>query len=255
MRYQSWYITGASSGIGEAFARLAPRDSRLLLSGRNEGRLEALAEELGRSRTQIARGDLTLTPDREVANLAGEEAKIDLLILNAGIGQFGAVLQNPPKREMEMMMLNMVAPVEAVRTLLPGMIERAKSTGRRAGIIFVASIAGMQPLPYLATYAASKSFLIQFGKSLATEIKEEPIDCLILCPGSTRTRFFERAGAKKPPGLFLASPERVAQDGLRYLGRKRIHVVGWENRLVSYVTRFIPDSILLPMAARITRQR
>jgi len=255
MQYQSWYITGASSGIGEAFARLAPHDTRLLLSGQNEERLLRISQDL-QTHIKILPGDLTLAAEREAAILAAEEAKIDLLILNAGIGQLGPALENPPKREMEMMLLNMVAPIEMVRALAPGMIERAKISGRRAGIILVSSVAAFMPIPYFSTYAATKAFLKNFGEAFCYEIRNEPIDCLTLCPGTTRTRFFERANAKKmlsDPGVM--SPRQVAKEGLSALGKKNMHIVGLGNKMIARAIALLPHGLTVGLAGFIMRKR
>lgn len=247
MTYQSALITGASSGIGAAFARALPRATSLLLTGRDRDRLKALAQELGmhgrQVRTVIA--DLADAEGRYAVIGAAEMAKVDLVINNAGIGQLGRVIDNSELREMEMVQVNIAAPVEITRGLLPALLRHAHESGQRAGIINVASTAAFAPMPLFATYAASKTFLLNYTEALAEEMSHEPIDILALCPGATETRFFERAGVEKPPAGNLGitpmhSAERVAQEGLRALGQERVHVVGPTNYLASIAMRLLP---------------
>ena len=242
MTYQSALITGASSGIGAAFARALPRATALLLTGRDRDRLNALAQELGLNgrtvRTLIA--DLNTAEGREAVVGAAEIARVDLLINNAGLGRLGRVVDNMAAREAEMVQVNIAAPVEITRGLLPDMLRWARESGRRAGIINVASAAAFAPMPTLATYAASKTFLLNYTEALAEELSSEPIDILALCPGATDTRFFNRAGVEKPSMTPMHTPERVAAEGLRYLGNARVHVVGPTNYFASLAMRLLP---------------
>jgi uncharacterized protein len=196
MTYRCALITGASSGIGEAFARALPKSTSLLLTGRDRTRLTHLAAELAnadRTVRSIA-ADLATAEGRQAVIGFAEGQPLDLLINNAGVGYLGRVADNPPERESEMAQLNMVAPVELTRALLPGLLKR-DDAGRRSGVIFVASVAAFMPIPLLATYAASKAFLLHYAEALAEELSDQPIDVLALCPGATRTRFFDRARA------------------------------------------------------------
>jgi short-subunit dehydrogenase len=171
---------------------------------------------------------------------AGEAAAVDLMINNAGIGRLGRVMENPEERETEMVQVNVAAPVELTRALLPGMLKRARESGRRCGLINVASVAAFQPTPYFATYAASKAFLLHYTEALAEELDKEPIDILALCPGATDTRFFARAGVEKPAFTTVHTPERVAREGLQSLGHRTVHIVGPGNYLASTAIRFLP---------------
>jgi short-subunit dehydrogenase len=242
MTYQSALITGASSGIGAAFARALPRATALLLTGRDRDSLNALAQELGMHGRQIRTvvADLTDPEGRYAVIGAAESARVDLVINNAGIGQLGRVTENSELREMEMVQVNMAAPVEITRGLLPMMLRHAHENGTRAGLINVASTAAFAPMPLFATYAASKTFVLNYTEALAEEMAQEPVDILVLCPGATETRFFERAGVGKPGIGPLHSAERVAQEGLRALGRERVHVVGPTNYLASIAMRLLP---------------
>jgi short-subunit dehydrogenase len=251
MAFRSALITGASSGIGEALARALPRGAALLLTGRDRDRLAKLAQDLASpERTvRIVAADLTEAEGRRAVIAAAESAAVDLVVNNAGIGQLGRVIDNPETRESEMVLVNVLATVEISRGLLPGMLRRAESSvegdeggraGQRAGLINVASAAAFAPMPYFATYAATKAFLLHYTEALAEELSGRPIDVLALCPGATQTRFFARAGVEKPSFTTVHTPERVAREALQALGHRTVHVVGPGNYLATAAMRFLP---------------
>lgn len=223
--YRMALVTGATSGIGTAFAEALPRQTGLLLTGRDQASLEALAAKLAKDgrtvETQVA--DLSVDADRAALIDRAEALGVDLLINNAGLGVFGPVTSNPLDREMEMVAVNVTAVVHLTRALLPGMTARVRTSGGRAGLIIVSSVAAFTPVPMLATYAATKTFELSFGEALADEVKDAPVDVLVLCPGATRTNFFDRAGMAKTPG-YSEMPGPVARKALRALGRKRVLV-------------------------------
>jgi len=226
MEHRCALITGATYGIGKAFAEALPVTTGLVLTGRTEEKLAALRESLAHDgrQVEIVPADLATEAGRDRVIAAAEAAEIDLLINNAGLGQFGAVVDNPLAAEREMTEVNVVAPVVLTRALLPGMASRADVSGRRAGIIVVSSVAAFQPLPFFATYAATKAFDLLFAEALAGELAEAPVDVLALCPGATRTEFFRRAGLSD--GIFphIMDPEIVARRGLGALGRGTIEI-------------------------------
>jgi uncharacterized protein len=250
MAFKSALITGASSGIGAAFARGLPRATELLLAGRDRDQLSALAQELTSPdrtvRTVVA--DLTQSAGRDSVAAAGESARVDLLINNAGIGKIGRVVDNPAERESAIVLVNALAPVELCRALLPGMLRRAETAGARAGIINVSSAAAFAPMPYFATYAASKTFLLNYTEALAEELSDRPVDVLALCPGATKTRFFERAGIEKTGFASVHEPERVAREGLQSLGHRIVHIVGPGNYLATAAMRLLPRRVVTQMA-------
>lgn len=224
-------VTGASEGIGRAFARELPESTNLLLTGRNSERLGALAEELqvdGRVVEPFV-ADLTSASDRQALIDRAGEVEIDLLVNNAGLGQFGGVLDVDPQGEVDTVAVNCVAAVDLTVNLLPAMLERAAVRGERAGLINVSSTFAVQPVPYIATYAATKTFLLTWTEALAEELCRRPIDVLALCPGSTRTGMAARAGFD-PQLPFRADPEDVAKAGLHALGRETVHVCGAVSR-------------------------
>lgn len=256
MTYRCALITGASSGIGEAFARALPKSTSLLLTGRDRTRLTHLAAELAnadRTVRSIA-ADLATAEGRQAVIGFAEDQPVDLLINNAGIACLGPVAENPPERESEMAQLNIVAPVELTRALLPGMLKRAEG-GQRGGLIFVASAAAFMPIPLFATYAASKAFLLHYAEALAEELSGAPIDVLALCPGATRTRFFERAHISRSDNLpQMHEPDRVARAGLQALGHRVVHVMGSGTYLATTAARFLPRRFVVAAAERAMRR-
>ena len=234
-------VTGATSGIGEAFAKALPKETDLFLTGRNEARLAELAETLGGAgrRVETFAADLAGPAGRAAVIERASALPLDLLINNAGLGYLDRVIDNTAEAEREMVEVNCLATVELTRALLPGMLARAEGQGRRAGVIVVASAAAFTPLPYLATYAATKAFDLFYAEALAGELAGAPVDVLALCPGGTRTDFFARAGFGRLPPL-MATPEHVAREGLAALGRRPVHVVGAANRASVFAGRLLP---------------
>ena len=232
MHYRFALVTGASSGIGAAFARALPAETDLLLTARNAEALTQARQALSRpGRTvEVLSADLATDDGRQALIAKAEVLGIDLLINNAGTGAFGAVVANTPKEERATIDLNVTAVSVLTRALLPGMIDRAAATGRRAGVLLVSSTTAFQPVPYLATYSASKSFILSYGEALATELRRKPIDVLVLCPGATRTNFGEGSGFEvgRLPGADDA--DDVARAGLSAIGRRTVHVMGVGKR-------------------------
>ena len=222
-------ITGATSGIGEAFAHAMPAMTSLLLTGRNEealGRLAAVLRDrsLGRKVETIA-ADLATDGGLDAVCTAGEAFGIDLLICDAGVGPFGDFLSAPEPDLRQTVLVNTLAPLVLIRRLLPGMIMQAEATSRRAGLIVVSSGLGFVPTPRLATYAATKAFDLSLTEALAAELSARPVDILALCPTATRSRFAERSGfGRNLPGA--QDPAYVAHRALAALGRQRTLVLG-----------------------------
>lgn len=225
--YRRALITGASSGIGRAFAETISAETGLLLTGRNPDVLAGLARELGtgtRSVDTVA-ADLTSDVGRSALADAADGLGVDLFVCNAGQGAYGAFLATDETSLSDTIALNVAAPVVLLRRLLPGMIERARGSGTRAGVIVTASGVGFFPVPNLATYAASKAFDLSLTEALAAELSRDPIDVLALCPTATRTGFAERSGfGRNLPGA--QSPAAVARAALRALGRQRTLTLG-----------------------------
>ncbi|MEM6490982.1 MAG: SDR family NAD(P)-dependent oxidoreductase [Pseudomonadota bacterium] len=253
-RWSRIVVTGATSGVGEAFARLAPADAALLLSGRDTAKLAALAGELGGARTvETIAADLSVAEGRAALIDAAAAFEPDLLINNAGFGVYGQALDNPIDGEIGMVETNARAPIELTRALAPAMIAKARDGRGRAGVVFVSSIVAFAPFPRYATYAATKAFINSYAEALAEEQRDEPIDILALCPGATRTAFHARSGnAFDGP---MDSAERVAREGYAAIGRRVVHVVNPRNKLVAGVIGNAPRSLMTRAIGAAMRRR
>lgn len=239
-------VTGASAGLGEEFARqLAERGMSLVLSARREDRLTALADELrSKWRVEVVPISAGLAADGEPLRLwaeASDGRAIDLLVNNAGFGARGRFDQLPIDRQSEMVRVNCIAPLELAHAALTSMRPRGDG-----GIINVASIAAYQPVPQLATYAASKAFLLSLSESLWGECRDDGIRVVALSPGRTPTEFQGVAGTGDPTGSFgLRQPHQVVAAALAALEKGQVAVIpGLENRLASTVGRLAPRSLL-----------
>ncbi len=250
-------ITGASSGIGAAFARkLAALGRNVFLVSRSEDQLVALCNELGRLssiRAQHFAVDLT-KPDAP-AQLFEETKKrgleVDMLINNAGVGSMGEFAQLDLSRELEMIDLNVRALTELTYRFLVPMRQRKQGT-----IINVASTAGFQPVPFMTTYAATKAFVLSFSEALWEENQPHGIHVMALCPGVTDTNFFEASRMERPPMRASQTPEDVVDTALRGLARRKASIVsGWSNWLMIEAERFVPRSVVLKVAGRALRPR
>jgi short-subunit dehydrogenase len=248
-------VTGASAGLGEAFARaLAGRGMNVALAARREDRLRALADELSaahRIRTAVLPADLG--DDGAAAALwdaatAGRE--IHLLVNNAGFGLKGRFDALPMERQAEMVRVNCIAPLELAHLALRHM------RGRGGGIVNVASIAGYQPIPLMATYAASKAFLLAFSEALTEEAREDGVRVLVVNPGPVRTEFQAVAGTQvndRTAGVRTAG--EVVEATLRALeAGKRTVTPGLINRLSATAVRVAPRSLVIRVAKTVMRK-
>ena len=250
-------ITGASSGIGAAFARkLAALGRNVLLVSRSEDKLIALCNELGRLtsiRAQYVALDLK-QPDA-AAQLFEEtqkrELEIDMLINNAGFGSMGDFAKLDLNRELEMLQLNITALVDLTHRFVLPMRERKRGT-----IINVASTAAFQAVPYMATYAATKAFVLSFSEALWDENRAHGVHVMALCPGVTETNFFEAASIDRPPMRTIQTAEEVVEAALRGLSRQMSVVIsGWTNWLTVEAERFVPRSTVTKVAGKALRSR
>lgn len=250
-------ITGASTGIGAAFARkLAARGRNVLLVARSEDKLIALCNELGRLttiRAQYIALDLQ-QPDAGVQlfeETKKRELEIDMLINNAGFGSMGDFGKLDLNRELEIIQLNVRAVVDLTHRFLGPMRERKRGT-----IINVASTAAFQAVPFMATYAATKAFVLSFSEAIAEENRLHGIFVMALCPGVTETNFFEASKIDRPPMRTIQTPEQVVDAALRGLDRQKTTVIsGWTNWLVVEAERFVPRSTVTKVAAKALRSR
>jgi hypothetical protein len=250
-------VTGASAGLGAEFARqLAARGMSLVLSARREERLEALATELReREGVGVVVEPADLAAAGEPLRLwqrASEGRVVDLLVNNAGFGARGRFDTVPIERLTVMVRVNCVTVMELAHAALADM--RPRGTG---GIINVASLAAFQPVPQLATYAATKAFVLSLSESLWSENREAGVRVVALCPGRTPTEFQQIAGTGSPEGSFgVRSPESVVAAALEALEANRPSVVpGLQNRLASWAGRIVPSSILTRVVQRAVEAR
>jgi uncharacterized protein len=250
-------VTGASGGIGEAFARrLAARGDNLLLVARSAEKLANLCSELGRAHgvnAQYVALDLSQhdAPKRLFEEAWGRGLEIDLLINNAGFGLIGDFEENRLDRQLNMIDLNVRALTELCHCFLGPMRER-----RRGAIINVASTAAFQSVPYFAVYAATKSYVLSLSEALWDENRKYGIKVLALCPGVTDTGFFEAAKFDKPNMRAVQTPEEVVETGLKALASGRSHVIsGWTNYLMTEAERLIPRTVITRIAGRALRSQ
>ena len=250
-------ITGASSGIGEVFARkLAARGRNVLLVARSEDKLITLCNELGRSNSIRAQHvALDLSKPESGARLFEEAEQrgltVDMLINNAGFGSMEEFSKLDLARELNMIDLNVKSLVELTHRFLQPMIERRQGT-----IINVASTTAFQPVPYMATYAATKAFVLSFSEALWEENRAYGIKVMALCPGVTETNFFEAARGHKPPARVSQTPEEVVDTALRGLAHSRSHIIsGWTNYLMTQSERLAPRSLITRVAGRMMRSQ
>jgi hypothetical protein len=236
-------VTGASAGIGVALAReLAQRGAKLILTARRAERLESLAAEFTAQgiETRIVIADLNDPAAPEQIYDATKDLTVDILINNAGLGQYGEFRLSKPEQESGMVRVNCEAVVRLTRLFLPRMVER-----RRGWVLVVSSVASFQPLPYLATYAATKAFDRLFAVALAEEVAQYGINVTALCPGSTESEFFEVAYAGALRNRKLQSAEEVARLGIAALARgQRTIIPKWSGRFTAFLVRFVPVGLV-----------
>ncbi|HQU28332.1 MAG TPA: SDR family oxidoreductase [Nitrospirales bacterium] len=249
-------ITGASRGIGAAYAReLAMRGYDLLLVARDTNRLNQLATALQKHNTSI-------TIERQNLDLANPHAAkmlyewatsfnrpVDLVIQNAGFGLYGNFVTMPMNKVLQMVQLHVLQITEATRLFLPDLV--AQGTG---AIIIVSSVAGFIPIPYMAEYAATKAYLNAFSEAVAHELRGTGVTLQVCCPGFTDTDFHHTAGHYPRHTFWPQSPEQVARVSLNALSSRRTLVtIGWQGRLAYWISRLSTKKLLLPLTARVVK--
>lgn len=251
-------ITGASSGIGEAFARrLAAEGHNLVLVARSEIALHELCDELMLKHKIMAHYvvlDLA-EPDADRALYAETERcgfEVDWLINNAGFGSVGDFSRLDVDRELQMIELNIAALVAITHTYLTGMRRRKHGT-----IINVSSAAGFQPIPFMATYAATKAFVSSFTEAIAEENRPFGIQILALCPGSTKTNFFAASNIDRPIQVKgQQTVDDVVETAMRAVKSGRTKVVsGVANKIGAMLGKFTPNAISRRVMAKMLRSR
>lgn len=246
---KSWIlITGASSGIGECFAKYFAKDGyHLVLVARSQDKLKNLAQQLEAKhgiRTLFIPADLTepSAPKKIYEQIEQHGVRLYGLINNAGCGAGGKFVDVKTEHYLQMIDLNIRSLVELTHLFLPGMVERKKGL-----ILNVSSTASYQPLPYSSVYAASKAFVSSFSEALWLETRNTGVRVLNLCPGLTKTDFGVAAGIRDFRCDPLAEhPERVVETAFRALKKNVPTVIsGWHNQLLVFLERLVPHRFVL----------
>lgn len=251
-------VTGASSGIGKSYAeRLASDGVNLVLVARTESMLQKLAADL-KAKHQIEA--LVLAKDLSRLSAAEEIFKsldqkgvnIDILINNAGFAVYGKLHETDFKKNQEQLMLNVVSLSSLTQLFVEPMAKR------NSGIVInVASTAGFQPLPYMANYGASKGFVRQFTEALWAEYKDQGVQFLAVCPGSTETNFFKIVNAEEASVGKRDTPENVVNESFKALEAGRIYIIpgSVSNFLLSQLGRLVTHKFSSKLTEKVMRPR
>ncbi|WP_441002965.1 SDR family NAD(P)-dependent oxidoreductase [Pseudocolwellia agarivorans] len=256
-KHSTVLITGASSGIGKAFAqRLAKQGANLIITARSAVDLAKLADELTMANQGIQVNyipiDLsTLNGAKQlISHIKELNLSVDYLINNAGFGKW-CTFSNEDYATYEcMLLLNINALVELSYHYLPKLIAQNKG-----GIINVASTAAFQPLPYQAVYGASKAFVLNFSEALSGELLDSNVHVMALCPGVTESNFMTVANADTT-GMTSSTAEDVVEVALKGFGKRRIYIIeGMANYFNSLISRFVPRKLIVKITAGMFKDR
>ncbi len=238
-------ITGASAGLGADFARqLAAQGRPLILAARRQERLEALAAELEEATgvaTVVVAVDLATRqgPAELFERATADGRQVDMLVNNAGFGAVGAHLSTERERHLQMLDLNVTALTDLTHRFATHMVGH----GLPSHVVNIASIASFQPIPNLAAYAASKSYVRDYSEGLAYELRSTNVAVTCVHPGGTLTEFSEVAGMELTAAseATMMRSEDVVRIALRGVRRRRVHVVtGWMNRILGWSVAWLP---------------
>jgi short-subunit dehydrogenase len=251
-------VTGASSGIGAEFARqLAARGMHLVLVARREDRLRALAQELQvahGTRCEIIPADLSKPHAGQelLAEVAARGIEVELLVNNAGFGMVSSVEETDIGRALELIQVNIAVLTELTLLAAKGMVGRG-----HGGIINIGSVVSFQPVGYMGVYSASKAYVLHFSEALWAELRAQGVTVTTLCPGTTRTEFFDRSGV---PGWAEQNRSEdvksVVRTGLKALDARRQYVVsGWINYFLSLAVRLATRATVVKGTMSVFRPR
>lgn len=248
-------VTGASAGIGRALAEeLAKCGANLVLTARREERLVGLAKELSaryQIQSHIFVADLAqpAAPQAIFDYTTKNGLVVDLLVNNAGFGQYGELHKTESERLLEMVQVNCAAVLHLTRLFVPGMVAR-----RKGDVLIVASTAAFQAVPYISTYAATKVFDLYLAEGLAEELLPHGIRVSALCPGTTTSEFHEVAGHPSHSKGREQSAETVARNGLKALAAGKSYIIsGLGNYLGAHGERLVPRRFVTRVAAKMFR--
>lgn len=243
-------ITGASSGIGAAFAHeFAQSGSNLILTARTTEKLEALAVKLRNQygvTVTVFTGDLAQkeTPEQLYGQIKKSGLSVAVVVNNAGIGKWTHFLEETAANYEAMLELNINALVRLTQLFIPEMLEN-----KSGGIINIASTGALQPCPYVAVYCASKAFVLSFSEALYGEYSHQGVTVTAVCPGNTATGFQAVAKADTA-GMPSDTPEKVAKEGVKaFLKGQNNKIIGRGNYLQSFLPRALPRKIMIKIVA------
>lgn len=238
-------ITGATSGIGRAFAQsLAETGMNLVLVARSQDNLDALKADLeskaGIRVLPIAQDISKPEASARIAHKVSETGwRVDLLINNAGGGRYCWFEKQPEEQISQTFLLNSYAPIMLTRHFLPGMLRR-----KRGAIIIVSGILADFSAPFFSAYSASKACVQSFAQALHSELRGSGVDMLALSPGATKTNFMRANGIERDFPFPKASPEKVVRTAWKSLGKRSFVVDGTINRAMIFMLRFMPRSMV-----------
>lgn len=246
--YRTALVTGASSGIGESFARLlAGRGTDLVIVARRAELLDGLARDLVeryRVAVEVVAADLTDPAQRAEVEGRLIADPVELLVNNAGYGAFGAFAEQPLGDQLAQIELNVTALVRLTHAALPGMVERG-----RGGVLNVASMSGFAPSPGSATYGATKAYVASFSESLHSEVADKGVHVTALCPGFTRTE------DDVPSTLLWLRRDDVARAGLDAVAAGRaLCIPGMQYKAAFPALRLVPRPLLRAAVNRMWHQ-
>tara|TARA_Y100000590_G_scaffold129887_1_gene148408 strand:+ start:4316 stop:5104 length:789 start_codon:yes stop_codon:yes gene_type:complete len=245
-------ITGASSGIGEAFAkRLDQLGANLILTARSKDKLLELASSM--KNAIVIDGDLSDInfPENLYNEIKSRNLSVDILINNAGFGFSGYFLDSDIDNYQDMLNVNIYSLTKLTHLFLKDMVDCHKG-----GIINISSLASYQPVPYFAVYAASKSYVTSFTIALYEEYRKKGINILGVCPGYTKTNFNKRAHVKTQniPGYIMSSEAVVEQSLKAFKKKKYILINGKINNFAKFITTIMPQRWALKIAKNIIKK-
>jgi short-subunit dehydrogenase len=254
-------ITGASSGLGSEFARqLASRGHDLRLVARRKERLEALADELRRTHgvgVEIRVLDLSTPEGLAECREWVTGDPVGVAVLNAGFGSLGPLERSDAEQQRQMVRVNCGAVADLAHAVVPGMTARGSGQ-----VIIISSAAAFHPVPYMATYGATKAFDLHFARALGEELRGTGVRVLAVCPGPTRTEFSEvvtaggRHGSGWPSGVPVDDPRRVVTEALAAADRGHAVVsTGRIARLTRIGTALLPTAVTLRAVGAVHRAR
>ena len=239
-RNKTILITGASSGIGEAFAEtLNKYNAKLILTARSTDKLENMASKMGNA--IVIPGDLSDKnfPQKLYNQIKERDINVDILINNAGFGFSGPFLNSSMENYEDMMNVNIYSLTKLTHLFLSDMVKN-----KNGGIINISSLASFQSIPYFSIYAATKAFVTSFTKGIYEEYRETGVKILGVCPGYTKTNFNIRAKMSSIPiaGYLMSSQEVVDQSLKAYSKGKYLIINGKVNKFAKFITSLMPNS-------------